>query len=874
MRRDDESQPGRWDFDLESYLANHGADNVSTSVLTTLVKQDLARRFKLGQRPRAAEYLERFSVLGEDSDRVLSVVYEEFCLCEEFGFSADPEEFCRHYAPWTDSLASQLGYHRDLSQVAGLPYTPPKYPEPGEQFEQFALLEELGRGGDARVFRARERSLGDRQVVVKISSDRGSEANILGRLDHPNIVAVLSVVHQPQNRLRGLCMPYRPGISLDQLIRRINPAHSGPRKARSLLDAIGQRAAPPEPKTVVDPDAGLHRGAQLDEPTVVDPALEPLRWVPSGPAWADFPARGIYADGVAWVGRGLAKALDYAHSQGIEHRDVKPANVLLTFHQGPQLLDFNLAHDPSSAVEATAALRGGTLPYMAPEQLRAFLDPAQWAAVDARADLYSLGLVLREMLTGISPDVPEPGIPLTRAISGLLDRRSDLVAIPPAHRTHWFRSRTHESSAASATATTNEERLAAASSEAGAAADAEPRPVRVPSALATIVARCLHPDASRRYRTGAELAEDLDCYLKRLPLKHCPNPSRVERVKNWVTRHTLGVATTCLALSCTLAAFGWNFERLTQAPEERNVFVAAVESLERNDPERTLAMIAPLIQEAPHSPLLQFYRAAALARQRAGVEVTFALDLAWNQPDAGEILKHWAQTHPTLIAHASETGRYVLELQSSNGRLSRDVDSDRLQGAEKTLALAVELSPREEPARFALSALYERFGDYEKAQAQLSQLIDETWISPDTPERAFRLAEILLPLARIGAKRGSLLVDRGEKGEPVLGEASLVLNSALADLDRYDRLPPEQVARDRCRSHYIRCDALLSVGRLQELKKLPAEASRTYAEADQLIPSLEPCYRDLKEFELLRKQIERRRAALAKAGEAGAATTR
>ena len=60
------------------------------------------------------------------------------------------------------------------------------------------------------------------------------------------------------------------------------------------------------------------------------------------------------------------------------------ANVLLTLQHGPQLLDFNLAESPHSAEQAQAAMHGGTLPYMAPEQIEAFLNPDLWGKVGAR----------------------------------------------------------------------------------------------------------------------------------------------------------------------------------------------------------------------------------------------------------------------------------------------------------------------------------------------------------------------------------------------------------------------------------------------------------------------------------------------------------
>ncbi len=66
----------------------------SLSTLVALVKVNLGHRFALGERPRAAEYLERFPQLVESSDRVVSLVYEEFCLLQESGENPDSQDFC------------------------------------------------------------------------------------------------------------------------------------------------------------------------------------------------------------------------------------------------------------------------------------------------------------------------------------------------------------------------------------------------------------------------------------------------------------------------------------------------------------------------------------------------------------------------------------------------------------------------------------------------------------------------------------------------------------------------------------------------------------------------------------------------------------
>ena len=794
--------------DLESYWAALEGQGGTVSELAALVKADLQYRFDRGERPAAADYFERFSAIQADGEKVLSLVYEEFCQREERGEQPDPEQFCARYAAWTDSLATQLRYHRELSQMTGAAPPPPRYPVPGERFRQFHLTHELGRGGAARVFRARDETLGNREVALKVSADRGSEPSILGRLEHPHIVAVHTVVYQPENRLRGLCMPYRPGRPLDEVIRHLNPAADPPRTARALWDAIRRPAEP---------------GGGADADVTASPEVRAPD-SPEGPGWAGFPIRGTYAEAVAWIATTLARALHHAHQQGVYHRDVKPANVLLTFREGPQLLDFNLAHDPHSAAQAEAALRGGTLPYMAPEQLEAFLDPARWDTVGAAADVYSLGLVVREMLTGALPEAPDPKLPLPRAIQGLLDRRADLR---PDLRRH------------------------------------ENGHPHLPHALESIVGRCLAPRPDGRYPDAATLADDLDRFLTHQPLRHALNPSHIERATNWARRNVVFL----VALSAVLLVAGtflaWNFERLTRAPEQRSTFARAIKELNDNHPAAALPRLESLAREAPHSPVIALHQAMALASLDRKREAIAPFAHAWAAPGVHDILRDWGQRHPDFVTLARKLGQDMLQNELDKVGTAQ-VDPGRLQAvtelATRTFKLLHELVPDQRDPRIEMSAVNEEKKDFRVAAELVTRLINE--IDPgELAKLQGRRGDLLWfheVRARIQTKWGQSLLDQANPGVVEFDEASRHLHAALDDIAIYrGAYKGEEPGSIRlARVNYIRAEALLALGLLSERRSLPAEASRYFQEASKVNDLIGRFYAHLPQFAVLKQQVQ------------------
>jgi eukaryotic-like serine/threonine-protein kinase len=217
-------------------------------------------------------------------------------------------------------------------------------------------------------------------------------------------------------------------------------------------------------------------------------------------------------DAVLGMAAKLADGLAHAHERGIVHRDLKPANVLLTDDGQPMLLDFNLSDDTKLRSSEAGARIGGTLPYMAPEQLSAFHHPTKLPN-DGRGDLYTLGLIVYELLTGRHPFPVHPG-------SGepVIDQMRADRATPPLVR---------------------------------------PFNSAVSPAVEAIVRRCLEPDPANRYPSARDLKDDLERQLANLPLRHTPEPSRRERWSKFVRRHPrLTSATSVAAVAAAVLVVG------------------------------------------------------------------------------------------------------------------------------------------------------------------------------------------------------------------------------------------------------------------------------------------------------------------------------
>ena len=478
-----------------------------------------------GTPPDARAALAAHPELGANRSVVLDLAYEEYCRRREDGDSPDPDAFCARFPTCKTSLRNLISAHRFMEESSLLSALEAavSMPKPDEEFLGFTLRSPLGRGAFAQVFLATEAELGDRAVALKISAFGSAEAAILGRLRHDNIVPVYSVRRDPDTGLTAVVMPYLGGATLCDVLDRAF-AGTFPTRARVILDAA-RRALPAGDLT---PDR--HPPDRLLE-------------------------RGTYVDGVVRLGVQLADALALTHGQGVLHRDLKPSNILLTPDGKPMLLDFNLSSDPRGSDQRL----GGTLPYMAPEHLVA-TDPTgggDASQVDARSDLFALGVILFELLTGAHPFGPIPGHLTFPQLRDHLRQRQE----------------------------------------------AGPRPLRqanpqVDRSLARLIERCLTFDPARRPQSAGELATALRRSL-----------SRRRRGWRWAARHSRLVAG-ALVLALAVGA-GAGYRSVQPDPQLRLRWEAGLAAQDRQQYGEAAAHFDWLLQAAPGDPRLSFARGRA-----------------------------------------------------------------------------------------------------------------------------------------------------------------------------------------------------------------------------------------------------------------------
>jgi hypothetical protein len=315
--------------------------------LVEALRADQARRWRSGQRLRAEAYLEAFPALAASAEDALVLIWGEVLLRQERGELPQPAEYRERFPRHADALAAQFELEAHLRQLPATTLIPPGPPPAAppaeghlpEKFGRYRILGRLGQGGMGTVYLAHDTQLG-RSVALKVPHFGAGESPDRVERFYREARVAATLTHP------HLCPVYDVGE----------------------IDGVHFLTMPYLPGETLA--AWLKRHGPL------------------------APAEAVRLAGF------LARALDVAHRAGVVHRDLKPANIMLNENREPVVMDFGLARR-STAGDPRLTASGilvGTPAYLAPERVG-----GESEAPSPAADIYSLGVILYEMLTGRLP---------------------------------------------------------------------------------------------------------------------------------------------------------------------------------------------------------------------------------------------------------------------------------------------------------------------------------------------------------------------------------------------------------------------------------------------------------------------------------------
>jgi tetratricopeptide (TPR) repeat protein len=647
------------------------ATGISHSQLVERLRAEQCDCWRQGQRILVEAYLDQHPSLQADPESVLELVCQEWLLREGQGDWFQLEEYLERFPLLTPRLQQLFVVHRFLESDAEI------------DMPARAATEASTPAGGAAV------------VVGPVVP--GYE--ILGTLGHGGMGVVYRARQIRPTRLVALKMIRAGRLASPAEVRRFRTEA----EAAAHLD---------HPHVVPIYEVGEHAGLPYFSMKLLEGGGLDRQ---TGDGWGVAGGK----EGQRRAARLLAivtRAVHYGHQRGILHRDLKPANILLDAQGQPYVTDFGLAkHLGSSPGQTDTGQVVGTPSYMAPEQAL-----GRPEAITTAADVYSLGAILYELLTGRPPFRGETALETLRQVQ---EREPD-----------------------------------------------RPRAVNpeVDRDLETICLTCLDKERGRRYGSAEALAEDLERWLGGEPIR-ARRSSVWERSRKWARRQPalaalIGVtmlATAALALGGVLHHFqlrdaletarsneaeAWKQKQtadeqraradrhllratravqqmLTEVGDQRLVAVPQMEDVRKKLLEQAVALYLELSQEESAHPGVQQETARAFQRLSK-------LYLMLGQPDqAEEALGRALAVRAKLAEAHPEAAEYQLELAATHNNLGFLYgETQRSDGAgpafEKALALLEQLDrsgPHVPAHRSALASTYNNLADWHRASRRPDQ---------------------------------------------------------------------------------------------------------------------------------------------------------
>ncbi len=488
----------------------------------------------------------------------------------------------------------------------------------------------------------------------------------------------------------------------------------------------------------------------------------------------------------------ICAAVNYAHQRGVIHRDLKPANVLVDDAGEPHVLDFGLARQLTQDAAGLTTLPGyvpGTLPYLSPEQARGLPD-----AVDVRSDVYALGVMLYEILTGAYPR--DLGSDLVQALKQIAE------GMPRSPR---------RQSAAAPGPDVLTSRVARAAA------------VAVDDELETVVLKALAPERQQRYQTSGDLGRDVEHVLAGEPIEARRDSGWYQLRKTlWRYRTAVGLILAFVALlsasAISLALAYREQVKLRQESEHQTELARAAKNVaqDRFEQLRRLASQALFNIDPKLAPL----PGAAPARELIVTESLKYLSL----------LAEDAQGNPNLQHELAAAYVTVGDVQGDlNGSSLGDVRGAlaSYQEARRLLEAGLAARPDFVKPRTTLLLTLLKIGDVQRvlgARDQARTAYDEcialgTQALADDPQNTTIRGDVAVAHERIGA----LLARLGQFDEALDWYHKCVeLSAGLPnDADTYEQV-------------HARISALTHIGEIEVGRGNLSEALAAYEEADNL----------------------------------------